>query len=296
MIDSHSKEIKVIRAEADSKINILQNEIKLKETALRDLTARSIAVEKESQKRLIATQHEANARESEFRARHEEELKSRVEEISKELSSQTKFVSDLLIKLEDSSQQHRTDIANLREHLTEENKLGLEGLRKELTNIHSQEMHCLKSQHNETTTRLKADALNQERASVENAVMLVRTECDQKICELMSRHAEKLKEIQTDAIELMNVETTILRGELHNVQVIAKEVPVLKARIDEHIDNENMLQAKVRMLQASLDSISSSNHLTITELKRENDRLRSDMRQTNLALDGRVKQVRNLSS
>ena len=114
------EEIKAMQADANSKVHILQREIEAKENALQDLAARSIATEKDLQQRLVTARNEATAREIELQAQHEE-LKSRVDELSTELSSKTKFVSNLLIKLEDMSQQHRTDIANLQEQLKEEN-------------------------------------------------------------------------------------------------------------------------------------------------------------------------------
>jgi hypothetical protein len=104
--DSHVEEIKARQADANSKAHILQREIEAKENALQDLAARSIATEKDLQQRLVTAQKEATAQEIELQAQHEEELKSRVEELSTELSSKTKLVSNLLIKLEDTSQQH----------------------------------------------------------------------------------------------------------------------------------------------------------------------------------------------
>ena len=161
-----------------------------------------------------------------------------------------------------------------------------------MSNNHSQEIHCLKSQHDKTTAEFKADALDHEKVAVENAVSLVRAENDQKIGQLMNQHNENLKAIQTEAKERMNAKISILQSELFEATVIAQEVPGLQARINEHKDNETTLQSEVRRLQDSLDSSSSSNQRTVDELKRENEQLRCEMREVNQALNDGVKQVR----
>ncbi|KAL3791742.1 hypothetical protein HJC23_007509 [Cyclotella cryptica] len=185
-------------------------------------------------------------------------------------------------------------MANLREEMKQDNQAGLQRLREELSNIHSQEMQCLKTQHDQCTAELKADALDHEKASVENAVTLVRAECEQQICQLVSQHNEKMTAMHTDAIQRMNVETAILRGELNNAQFVAEEVPGLKCRINGLIDSEKKLQSEVRRLQASLNSSSSSAQSTIDELKRENNQLHYEIREINQVLDNRVKQNNDL--
>lgn len=291
--DSHVEEIKAIQSDADSKINTLQREIEAKESALQHLAARSIAIEKDSQQRLIIARNEATAREIELQAQHEEELKSRVEELSTELSSKTTYISDLLIKLENASQRHRLDIVNIQEQLKEENRLGLKRLREELSNSHSQEIRCLNSQHDKTTAKFKADASDHEKIAVENAITMVRAENDQQIRQLLNQHKEELKVIQTEANEKMNAEIRILQSEVFEARVIAQEVPGLKARINEHKYNEITLQSEVRRLQESLDLSSSSNQRTIDELTRENEQLRYEIREVKQALNDGVKQVRN---
>jgi DNA repair exonuclease SbcCD ATPase subunit len=165
---------------------------------------------------------------------------------------------------------------------------------KELSNNQSQEIHCLKSQHDKTTAEFKADVSDHAKIAVENAVMLAWAETNQKIRQLMNHHNENLKATQNEANERMNAKISILQSELFEATVIAQEVPGLQTRINEHRDNETTLQSDVRRLQDSLDSCSSSNQHTIDELKRENEQLRCEMRDVNQALNDSVKQVRKL--
>jgi hypothetical protein len=292
--DTHAEEISTIREESQSKIEQLQNEIKAKEKALQELTARSIAKEKETQKRLVTAQSEASARELELQNRHEEEIKSRTEMLSNDLSSQTEIARELALKLEELSKQHRSEVATLRDELKKETQLGLKTLREELTNSHSHELHCLKSQHDRATAQVKVDALEHERVEVENAVTLVRAEYEQKIYQQMIQHNEKYQAIKADLNETLNNKITNLQVELEDAQAIAREIPGLKAKIYEHSDNEKKLQSEVRRLQDSLDSSASSNQHIINELKKENDQLRGELRDCNRSLSDRVQRIDSL--
>lgn len=296
--DAHSREVLAIREESDSKINLLNNEIQAKQKALQELTVQAVTLEKEAQQRLadaekdaqqrlanaekeaerrrVTDQNEAKLREINLQTQHEEEIKSLTTRLSKDLSSQAENIT----KLEESAKKHKSEVALIQENLKKDNQSALKQLREELTDSHSNELNRLKTQHEKAMARLKVDAAEHEKVEIENAIY-------QGVIE----HNKKLQAVKAEVTNRLNADITSLQDELSDAKIAAQEIPVLRAKLREHVDAEKKLNSEVRRLSDSLDASTSSNQRIIDQLRGDNHDLRTELSAMKEALRERAQQV-----
>lgn len=292
--EAHHRELEALREETEGKIDLLQNEIRAKDEALKELNGRLIATEssaqqkiveeqQEAQRRCMAVQNEAAAKEDALQARHEEELKATTDRLTVDLSSQA--AKELEIKLNDLSEKHKAETASLQENLKREHRLSLKRQREKLTNRHNDEIYRIKSQHEKTLSQFKVDATEHERVEVENAVTLIKAEYEQKKYQQIVEHNQKCQAIKAEVTHRLNAEIARVQNELTEVQAVAREVPILRSEIYERDDREKKLKSEVRRLQDSLEASTASNQCIIDRLKGENEGLQSKMDEMKRALD-----------
>jgi len=291
--NDHASEIKAITEKSDNRIELLQTEVKTKACSLRELIASSEAKLRDAHEQLASAEGEAEARVEELQSSHE-----------RERTSHAQTVRDISQSLEDQSRQHQANTLCLREELADEHQKRIEILRKEINVTHSEEFELLKSQYEHILIRIQTDASDQEKSAVKNAVATTRLDYEKKLSEQLSSHDEKYEAIKEETAIRIDREVKSLQENLDRVKLQAemKERKLLddakeaKETFGVLVVNEKKLQAEVKRLQTSLDSMSSSNQKIIDELQEQNKELLDSVKKVKDALDDRVDRINVLEA
>ena len=273
--DAHAEEIKAITTDADSRIELLQNELKLKEGDFEKFGSACKVKEEAVQKQLVTAQNEAIARIEKLEEIHD-----------REKTSHAQTVRDISQSLEEQSRQHQENLVYLRDELAEKHKKNADDLIKKSLDNHAEEIKVLKSQHEQSILRVNAAASKQETSAVEDAVATTRREYDAKISQQLSLHENKCEAIKAEMEERAGREVKSLHEELENANHDrAEEIASLRADLHVCVGNEQKLQTEVKRLQTSLDCISLSNQKIITELQNHNADLVDEVSEARHASD-----------
>eukprot|EP00986_Skeletonema_menzelii_P012987 scaffold7349_cov145-Skeletonema_menzelii.AAC.1 len=150
----HQAELDSIKAEADAKLELLQDELLCKSETIESISAELSDARKEfNDLKAQAAANEQNAR-SNGNAQQNE-----IQRLVEENFVQAKNV----LRLEQS-------LVTLRNEVTEGNMKKIENLRAQLSRSHAQEIDLLKSRHESHVREAAELALEQEELAVDNAV------------------------------------------------------------------------------------------------------------------------------
>lgn len=298
---SHDVEIKAVKEEAESQLELLRKEINDRDNALQELTDKFIEKEKEAHEKIFAVQDEARAREKENRGQlvsvqHEARIKETNirGKYEKEVSSLVQTVRELSQKLEVQSRNYQEKTATMQSTMTEDHKKRTDTLRKEMSHNHTREVELLKSRHENDMLRAKNDASEKEKSAVESVVSVAKLEYERKLSQQLIHHNEKYQMMKAEVTESMKADMNSLQQELDRARQQAGKLPGLRANIELRAGNEKKLQTELKRLQQSMDSMTASNQEKITKLQQGNACLHNENQKAHDTLDDYTQQLKSL--
>ena len=208
----HLIELEAVKAEADAKLELLQDELQTISAELSDLQNECRLKTKE----LIEFKAEATA--SDQKARIDAAAK---EETIQRLSEDNAAKAQRVLQLEQ-------DLITLRNELADESKKKIQNLRTQMSRSHAEEIDLLKSRH-ESHVREAADlAMEQEQLAVDNAVARIKLEYEAKLSHQLDECNNDLESIKAKLTDEINS----LRQERDGLQLVADMVPSLNQSIE----------------------------------------------------------------
>ena len=109
-------------------------------------------------------------------------------------------------------------------------------------------------------------------------------------------YKEKCESIEAETAKKASIEILCLQEELDGNRARTVEIESLQAKIDVHVSSEAKLQAEVKRLQTSLDSMSASNQEVIITLQSQNEQLLGDTREATGATETMMKRIDDLEA
>jgi predicted RNase H-like nuclease (RuvC/YqgF family) len=235
----HLIELEAVKAEADAKLELLQDELQTISAELSDLQNECRLKTKE----LIEFKAEATA--SDQKARIDAAAK---EETIQRLSEDNAAKAQRVLQLEQ-------DLITLRNELADESKKKIQNLRTQMSRSHAEEIDLLKSRH-ESHVREAADlAMEQEQLAVDNAVARIKLEYEAKLSHQLDECTKDLESIKAKLTDEINS----LRQERDGLQLVADMVPSLNQSIEYRIETERKLEEVVSSKQNDIIDLESRN-------------------------------------
>jgi hypothetical protein len=242
----HQTELDSIKAEADAKLGLLQDELMSKSETINAMSAELSDVKTECTLKAKAFNDlKAQAAANEQKARFDAAAKEKeIQRLIEDNSAQSQTV----LQLEQS-------LITLRNELTEGNMKKIENLRLQMSRSHAQEIDLLKSRHESHVREAAELAAEQEELAVDNAVTRVKLEYEAKLSQQLdvsNRDLQLVKAKLTDEINSIQKERDVLK-------LIADEVPTLRESVASHIENEQKLGEEIVSKQNDIVDLESRN-------------------------------------
>ena len=235
----YQAELDSIKAEADAKLELLQETIE-------SLSAELADARKECEQKAAAfndLKEKAAANEQNSRNDADTQQKE-IQRLVEENSAQAKSV----LRLEQS-------LITLRNELTEGNMKKIENTRLQMSRSHAQEIDLLKSRHESHVREAAELAAEQEELAVDNAVTRVKLEYEAKLSQQLDVSSKELQLVKSK----LNAEINSLQGERDGLKVLADEVPSLRQSVERHVVNERKLEEDIMSQQGSIGDLESRN-------------------------------------
>ena len=232
-------ELEAIKAEADAKLELLQDELQTISAELSDSQNECRLKTKE------LFEFKAQAAASDQKARSDAAAK---EETIQRLSEDNAAKAQRVLQLEQ-------DLITLRNELADESKKKIQNLRTQMSRSHAEEIDLLKSRH-ESHVREAADlAMEQEQLAVDNAVARIKLEYEAKLSHQLGECNNDLESIKAKLTDEINS----LRQERDGLQLVADMVPSLNQSIEYRIETERKLEEVVMSKQNDIIDLESRN-------------------------------------
>ncbi|KAL7495290.1 hypothetical protein ACHAWT_006616 [Skeletonema menzelii] len=235
----HQAELDSIKAEADAKLELLQDELLCNSETIESISAELSDARKEfNDLKAKAAANEQNARSN--RNAQQKEIQRLVEENSVQAKN--------VLRLEQS-------LVTLRNELTEGNMKKIENLRAQLSRSHAQEIDLLKSRHESHVREAAELALEQEELAVDNAVTKVKLEYEAKLSQQLDVSSKELQLVEAK----LNDEINSLQRERNELKLVADKVPSLRRLVECHVENERKLGDDLASRQDAIADLESRN-------------------------------------
>lgn len=288
LLESHSQEITSIKEEADGRIQSLQDEVKSKDSAIREVNSQLILAQdevllketalNELNSQLSLVQDEVICKDSAINLLNNQltsvqcEAKSKVNLLQSDKDdlqlSHTQTVKEITQSLEQQSLQHKENVITLRRELLDEHQKKIQELKVEMNDSHKEEIELLKTRHDRHNVRREEEALEQQENAVTNAVAMARLEHEKLLSQQLISHNQQCEMIKREVEDRLGKEISALEQELEITTLHSNEI---EAKLDK-------LQKEAVRMQSSLDAMSASNQAEIMELKTRNTKLHNDLR------------------
>ena len=242
----HQAELDSIKAEADAKLELLQDELICKSEAIETISAELSNAKKECALKAKALNDlKADAAATKQKAQHDAKVhREEVQRLTEENSAQAQS----LLRLEQS-------LITLRNELTEGNVKKIENLRLQMSRSHAQEIDLLKSRHESHVREAAELAVEQEELAVDNAVTRVKLEYEAKLSQQLDVSSKDLQLVKAKLTD----EISSLQKDRDGLKVVADEVPSLRQIVSSHVENERELREDIVSKQDAIADLESRN-------------------------------------
>ncbi len=235
----YQAELDSIKAEADAKLELLQETIESLSAELSD--ARKECEQKAAAFKDLKGKAAADVQNSRNDA---DTQQKEIQRLVEENSAQAKSV----LRLEQS-------LITLRNELTEGNMKKIENTRLQMSRSHAQEIDLLKSRHESHVREAAELAAEQEELAVDNAVTRIKLEYEAKLSQQLDVTSKELQLVKSK----LNAEINSLQGERDGLKVLADEVPSLRQSVERHLVNERKLEEDIMSTQGAIGDLESRN-------------------------------------